>query len=282
MTTLQPDDWSPADNPYAIAVSEAQWGLSTVELALLRIERGEEDWNSWFSSVQIDARQVVHGLRHIMTAEHLEQMALNELAIDSSVGNALAQARQHFEETLPGIKDMRDALTHFEDWSRGQGRFGPQKKLRDAGKDLRDIARTFSGFGCDPASGTITLGPYTIHVETARQAAHELCQAICTAAHDVDKKNAADVLAQTVQALTNACIPFNESGTSLRVSSDNVRVWVSLRGETSEDSHPELAGRVASVLTKAGLSLISSSQPQSDDGAESLASGEALFVKLAP
>ncbi|HUZ52195.1 MAG TPA: hypothetical protein VMU94_06670 [Streptosporangiaceae bacterium] len=29
--TARPDDWSPADNPYAIALSETQWSLWTVQ-----------------------------------------------------------------------------------------------------------------------------------------------------------------------------------------------------------------------------------------------------------
>jgi hypothetical protein len=188
MTGSPLDDWSPADHPNAIAISEAQWWLHSVDLTILRIRGGEERWTHPFSSEQIDARHLILALRQLLTAEELEQAALQEVGMDAAVGLALAQARQRFEAALPGIKDMRDALMHFEDWARGKGR-GPQIARVRAGEALRDVARTYWGFGYDPSADTITLGPYKIDVETASNAAYELCQAIYMAAHEVDKRS---------------------------------------------------------------------------------------------
>jgi hypothetical protein len=43
------DDWSPADNPYAIAVSEAQWWQRAVRLAVLRVQGEDDNRIAWSS-----------------------------------------------------------------------------------------------------------------------------------------------------------------------------------------------------------------------------------------
>ena len=181
------DDWSPADNPYAIAVSEAQWWKASAQLAILRIRRNEDSGFSWCDPQQIDARQLVFALRQLISAEELEQFALKELGIDPTVRHKLTQARRRFEQALPGIKDMRDGLTHFEEWSRGMGQ-GPQRKRRDAGDLPRDIARDFSRFGFDPDAGTVSSGPYVFSIDVAERAAQEFAQAIYMASREVDKR----------------------------------------------------------------------------------------------
>lgn len=201
MTGTSPDDWSPADNPYAIAVSEAQWWQRAVQLAVFRIRGDDDDRIAWFSSRQIDARQLVFALRQLLAAEQLEQVALKALGMDPAAGQELAKARKRFEEAIPGVKDMRDALMHFEDWSRGMGR-GPQRDRHEAGEALRDVARFFWGFGYDPSAGSVSLGPYVIDVGTADRAAAELCRAIYMAAREVDKKDTAELRTKTIRALT--------------------------------------------------------------------------------
>lgn len=183
---MDPDDWSPADNPYAIAVSEAQWWKESARLAIQRMRTNDDSGFRGFSSQQIDARQLVFALRQLLSAEKLEQFALKELGIEQSVQDLLTQARKHFENALPGIKDMRDGLMHFEDWSRGMGH-GPQAKRRQAGDLPRDIARDFSRFGFDPDAGTVTSGPYTFSIDMAERAVHEFAWAIYMAAREVDK-----------------------------------------------------------------------------------------------
>ena len=76
MTATPSGDWSPADNPYAIAVSEAQWWQRAVQLAVLRMRGGDDSRIAWFSSRQIDARQLVFALRQLLAAEQLEQAVL--------------------------------------------------------------------------------------------------------------------------------------------------------------------------------------------------------------
>jgi hypothetical protein len=152
MTSISVDDWSPADNPYAIAVSQSQLWRDIVLLTIQRMRDEDDRGLGWFSSVQLDAHVLVMTLRQLLTAEQLEQVALKELGIDAAVRDELAQARRKFEDALPGIKDMRDALMHFDEWLRGTGR-GPQQERIRAGEALRDVARDYAGFGYDPDEG---------------------------------------------------------------------------------------------------------------------------------
>jgi len=109
--------WSPADNPYAIAVSEGTWWRCAVQLAVGRLDDAPDPRAAPVSSTQIDARNLVFALVQLLAAEALEQKALRELGIDATVGHALSQARDRYLQALPGIQEMRNALTHFEDWA---------------------------------------------------------------------------------------------------------------------------------------------------------------------
>ena len=179
------DDWSPADNPHSIALTEAQWWQRAAELAILRLRDDADMRISWFSSHQIDARFLVIALRQILTAEHLQQEALVFFEVSGAVGMTLTKAREKFEAALPGIKDMRDGLVHFEDWSRGQGG-GPQKARRKAGESERDIAMVYSGFGYNPGDGTISNGPFSIDIDTAERESADLASAIYLAGCAID------------------------------------------------------------------------------------------------
>jgi hypothetical protein len=281
VTDTAPDGWSPADNPYAIAVSESQWWLRAARLAILRIRDGD-DHRASFSSRQIDARFLVFALRQLLAAEQLQQVALKALDMAAAAGDALTQARERFEEELPDIKHMRDGLMHFEDWSRGEGRFGPQKERRQCGEALRDVARAYWGFAYDPSADTISLGPYTIHVDAANRAASELCRAIYMAAHEVDKRNTADLRSTTVGVLTSGGLSCNSLENAIKVSPGrDLRIWLSLSIDAvpNEQERQELSARVVAVLATAGLNLTSPMRPQTQDAAERLARGEALYAE---
>ena len=281
MKSTNPADWSPADNPYAIAVSQSQMWRDIVRLTVRRM-RGENDRETaWFSSQQLDAHVLVMTLRQLLTAEELEQAALTELGIDPAAGAALGAARKRFEDALPGIKDMRDALMHFDEWSRGTG-LGPQARRRKAGEALRDIAREYWRFGYDPSAGTVSFGPYTIAVTVAERAAAELCHAIYMAARKVDEKNTAELRARTIEALSRAGIQCNTPDTILKVSpGTDLRIWLSLslNPDSDEPQRRELAGRIVNALTAAGLHLESTSLPEALDSAERLVQWEALIVE---
>ena len=139
------------------------------------------------SSRQIDGRILVLALAQMLTAEKLAQFALEDLAMDPMIGSALAEARSKYMEVLPGIQEMRNAMTHFEDWSRGEGR-GTQRRLITAGKERRDAARQYWGFGYDPSAHSLSLGPHRVEVERAVAAATQLHWAIYAAAKAVDEQ----------------------------------------------------------------------------------------------
>src|SRR3954466_10261753 len=94
--------WSPADNPYAIAVSEAQWWYRSAVLAGLRIH-GEDDYRVGFSSRQLDARYLVMALCQLTVAEKLQQVALGALNVGQGVVDALSRAREQFDEVVPDL-----------------------------------------------------------------------------------------------------------------------------------------------------------------------------------
>lgn len=178
--------WSPADNPYAIAVSEARWLLSTIQLAAGRLQDRDDPRAMPVSSRQIDSRHLVVALAQLLRAEELEQLALEGLGMDPAVGHTLAEAGSKYLDAVPNIEKVPNALTHFEDWSRGEGH-GPPRLSINAGADRRQVARHYWGFGYDPSSQCLRLEPYRIEVESALNAATRLHWAIYAAATAVDE-----------------------------------------------------------------------------------------------
>jgi hypothetical protein len=212
-------------------------------------------------------------------------VALSTLGMDPAVGAALSAARQRFTDALPGIKHMRDALMHFDEWSRGEGKFGPQKQRRDAGAVLRDVAREYWGFGYDPGTGTISLGPYTINVDNADRAAAELSHAIYLAAHEVDRKNVAELRAMTMDALADAQIHCNAPDAALTVSPGNdLHVWLTLNAPDGSNAaeREALAERIVTVLEGRGLRLKSTNLAESLDSVKRLVQRETLYVVADP
>lgn len=281
VTSILADDWSPADNPYAIAVSQSQLWRDIVLLTIRRMRDEDLRGHSWFSSGQLDAHVLVMTLRQLLTAEQLEQAALKELDVDAAVRDALVQARSSFEDSLPGIKDMRDALMHFDEWLRGTG-WGPQRKRVKAGEAFRDVARDYSGFGYDANQGIVSFGPYTIHVDTAEKAAVELCQAIYTAAHEVDKKNTAVRRHRTIQALEGAGIRWDPPHPGVRISPGTdlqIWLWLNPTADSGEEERQQLSEQVLAALAKGGLHLASNDSAEPFELAQRLIHGDALRVE---
>jgi hypothetical protein len=274
-----PDDWSPADNPYSVALSESSWLRATVALTVKRMHDDDVPVG-WFSSRQIDARTLVVALRQLLAAVKLERIALTDLGMDPAVITALDHAEQDFLDALPNIKHVRDGLTHFEDWARGMGKYGPQSDARK-NADPRDVARDLWSFGYDPVTDTVTMGSFTISVSAAIPAADALCAAIYGATRAVDQRSTAELRDQVVQALTYATIPCTPLRGPVLVSQGNdMRIWLSLELSSVPDGqHKELAERVATTMGGAGLRLTSSVFPQAQDTTERLVAGEVLRVE---
>jgi hypothetical protein len=282
MNVAQPD-WSPADNPHAITISEAQWWQRAVQLAVLRLRDPDDERIAWFSSRQIDARQLVFALRQLLSAARLVDVAMQARGIDAAACEALARARQGFGDALAGsIKDMRDALMHFEDWSRGQG-CGPQKGRRDAGQALRDVVTPrLLGLWLRPQRRNGLTRPLRHRRGHRAQAAQELSRAIYQAARAVDQAIATGLLARTADVLTAAGIsssPSREAPVWLRVKDDS-RVWLSLVTDLGEDEREDLPDQIIHALTGDRLRLVSIRQAEDLQTAERLVRGEALFVEV--
>lgn len=280
MTITSTDDWSPADNPYAIAVSQSQLWRDIARLTITRMRDEDDRQAGLFGSQQLDAHVLVMTLRQLLTAEQLEQVALKELGIDATVRDALAEARGKFEAALPGIKHMRDALMHFDEWSRGKG-LGPQKARVKAGEALRDVARDYWRFGYDPIAATVSFGPYSLDIDVADEAAHELCQAIYMAAREVDKRNVAERRSRTIEALKSAGIGCERPESLVRVSlGTDLRIWLSLNPTADSDAQErrELSERVVAALARGGLRLESTNMAEALGSTERLMRGELLYV----
>ena len=176
---------------------------------------------------------------------------------------------------------MRDGLTHFEDWARGQGG-GPHAKARKAGATPREVARDHWSFAYDPAADTITMGPFTISISAALPAANELQCAIYAAAQAIDRRNVTEVRSLALQALDAAAILHEPpQGPALVPDSHDPRAWLSFNlNSVPEGEREDLAQSVIKALADVDLRLSSQRYPQAtDDMAERLALGESLIVE---
>lgn len=169
--------WSPADSPYAIAVSEAWWWTRTASLCAQRIRDGRGPQQ------QIDTRLFIMALRELLYAADMEQRAIRHL--DASVRKALGQARAKFDQAVPGLTDARNILVHFDEYAVGGGA-QQRKPCNEHGVDPVDAAREFWPFGYDPATGRVRVGPYELDIEAATDQARQLHQNIYMAARAVD------------------------------------------------------------------------------------------------
>jgi hypothetical protein len=179
-------EWSPADQPYAIAVSQASWWLAAVRLSVARLHSAKDLRALPMSSTQIDARFLLLALVQLLRAEKLEQSALRAEAVDRAVRRELAEARRDFLKALPNLETMRDALTHYDEWVLGRGR-GPQTAAVAAGFQQRDVAAYYWSFGYHEGDGVVRFGPFSLDVARAVDAARALHLAIYEAAREIDR-----------------------------------------------------------------------------------------------
>ena len=209
-------------------------------------------------------------------------MALRTLGIHRDVYADLSRARQRFETAVPGIKHMRDALMHFDDWARGEGK-GPQEKGVKAGKALRDVASLYWGFAYHTGKDTITLGPYAIDVDEAVRAAVAFASAIYRAARAVDQRDTAELRSTTVNAITAAGLSCGAREDPIKVSpGQDLRIWVSLDAAAAGQERSTLSEQIVAALSAADLHLVSLAEPVNINPAERLRAGETMQVQASP
>lgn len=114
MTDQQAEAWTPADNPYAIAFSQAQWAWWSVSLFVDQARSADG------VPQQIYARQVPHHLRAMVRSARMMQVAIAEEGVAELAQAALTRAIAEFDAAVPGVKAMRDMAAHFDEYARGE------------------------------------------------------------------------------------------------------------------------------------------------------------------
>ena len=89
--------WSPADNPYAIAVSQSQWALWAAQLLARDVKENCGDLQS-----QIYARQIFGQLPALQRCAEMMARELKRLGVDKAHRDHLRQAIREFEAAVPG------------------------------------------------------------------------------------------------------------------------------------------------------------------------------------
>lgn len=179
MSDDQKDEWSPAENPYAIAVSQSWWVLQ----ALLLFTSEARD--ALDHRQQIYARQIFGQLRLLRLCARMQADELESLGVSEIERDRLNRAIEEFDKATPDARDARNMLEHFDEYARGQGVL-QQRAIHEEGLSVYEAAALYWGGGYDPSTEQITEGPIVIHVPAALAGAEALHRAIYVAGKAVD------------------------------------------------------------------------------------------------
>jgi hypothetical protein len=179
MSSEEEDQWSPARNPYAIAVSQSWWAMAAV------VQFAADAQGADGPAQQIYARQIFGHLRLLQRCAVMEANELARLGVAQVHRDQLQDEISLFESTLPGAKSARDILEHFDEYARGDGRL-QRKAMNQLGIDVFEAASMFWGGGYDPTADELTEGPFVVVVSQAVEASQRLHAAIYRAARAVD------------------------------------------------------------------------------------------------
>jgi hypothetical protein len=173
------NEWSPAENPYAIAVSQSWWALQTLLLfaSQARDAVGHRQ--------QIYARQIFGQLRLLRICARMQADELERLGVSEVDRDRLNQAIEEFDKATPDATAGRNMLEHFDEYARGKGIL-QKRAIREEGLSVYEAAAVYWGGGYDPTTEQITEGPIVIHVPTALAASEVLYLAISAAGKAVD------------------------------------------------------------------------------------------------
>lgn len=183
MATVEPaGEWSPLDAPEAIALSEAHQWVSAAKLSARLMTKEDAG-----SAAQLHARLFVLALAQLSTAVKLEHEAMALVGLER-LAPELAEAESRFIGAAPSLRNMRDALTHFDEWSRGASTRRAQAQMRKASTP-RDVAAHTASFGYHSARGTVELGPYVLEIHAALAGADQLLVRLWRFSHEVGKRS---------------------------------------------------------------------------------------------
>jgi hypothetical protein len=179
MSDEQKDEWSPAENPYAIAVSQSWWALQTLLLFAF------EARDAFDHRQQIYARQIFGQLRRLRLCARMQADELESLGVSEVERDRLNRAIEAFDKATPDATAARNMLEHFDEYARGRGVL-QERAIREEGLSVYEAAAVYWGGGYDPTTEQITQGPIVIHVPTAIAASEALHRAIYAAGKAVD------------------------------------------------------------------------------------------------
>jgi hypothetical protein len=179
MSDPEPEQWSPARDPYAIAVSQSWWAFTAAHLFAADAQAASGP------AQQIYARQLFGQLRALRRCADMQGKELELLSIDMAHRGQLTQAIDSFDVAVPAAKPARDILEHFDEYARGEGRLAKQA-MRELGIDAYEAAAMYWGGGYDPSTQELTEGPFALVVPDALEAARRLYEAIYAAGRAVD------------------------------------------------------------------------------------------------
>jgi hypothetical protein len=164
-------DWSPADSPHAVALSEANAWRRAIDLCASRMRAGSPD-------DQTDARLFLLALRLLLRAQRMASDAVEALPAAAQIAD---DARQRFDRTCPGAKDACDMIEHFAEYAEGTGHRQPGGKRRRAARPTDRVAAAQDWpLLYDRSAACIVLGQIEIDVAVVCEQAKLLVQAIWT------------------------------------------------------------------------------------------------------
>jgi hypothetical protein len=141
----QKDEWSPAKNPYAIAVSQSWWAIQALLLFV------SEARNATDHRQQIYARQIFGQLRLLRLCARMQADELESLGVSKVERDRLNHAMETFDTATPDAMAARNMLEHFDDYARGKGTL-QKRAIRDEGMSIYEAAAVYWGGGYNPAT----------------------------------------------------------------------------------------------------------------------------------
>ncbi|MEQ7129471.1 hypothetical protein ABN034_33780 [Actinopolymorpha sp. B11F2] len=134
-----------------------------------------------------DAYLLVLALRNVRRAA---DMALRHL-VTAKARDQLRAALDEFETRLPGAKEARDVIEHFDDYSGGVGdQQQPAIRQRDSRVPDEQLAQQyridFEHVVNDPARSLLHVGPHIVDLTAAGRAASQLVHEMWLAAKTED------------------------------------------------------------------------------------------------
>jgi hypothetical protein len=128
--------WSPARDPYAIAVSQSWWAMTAVRQFVADASAADGP------AQQIYARQILGHLRLLQRCAAMEAKELARLGVDQVDRDQLQAEIDAFEEAVPGARSARDLLEHFDAYAQGDGQL-QRSAMKELGIDVFEAAAMF-------------------------------------------------------------------------------------------------------------------------------------------